>query len=43
VVFDRKAMLRSGDLTKETTGLTLTGMTVGGRKLVGTDGVQIVR
>jgi PKD repeat protein len=43
VVFDRKAMLRSGDLTKETTGLTLTGMTVGGRKLVGTDAVQIVR
>jgi hypothetical protein len=44
VLFDRKAMLRSGDLTKETTGLTLTGMTVGGgRKIVGTDVVQIVR
>jgi hypothetical protein len=44
VLFERKAMLRSGDLTKETTGLTLTGMTVGGgRKIVGTDDVQIVR
>jgi len=43
VLFERKAMLRSGDLTKETTGLTLTGMTVGGRKLVGTDDIQVVR
>jgi hypothetical protein len=43
VLFDRKAMLRSGDLTPETTGLTLTGMTVGGRKVVGTDDVQIVK
>jgi hypothetical protein len=43
VLFDRKAMLRSGDLTRETTGLTLTGMTVGGRKVVGTDVVHIVR
>jgi hypothetical protein len=43
VLFDRKAMLRAGDLTVETTALTLTGMTVGGRKLVGTDEIQIVR
>ena len=43
VLFDRKEMLRSGDLTAETTGLTLTGVTVGGRKLVGTDDIQIVR
>jgi hypothetical protein len=43
VVFDRKEMLRAGDLTPETTGLTLTGMTTGGRKVVGTDAVQVVR
>ena len=43
VLFDRKAMLRAGDLTAETTGLTLTGMSLSGRKIVGTDVVQIVR
>ncbi|HJU69473.1 MAG TPA: PKD domain-containing protein [Gemmatimonadaceae bacterium] len=44
VLFDRKEMLRAGDLTPETTGLTLTGMTVGGtRKIVGTDAIQIVK
>jgi PKD repeat protein len=43
VLFDRKEMLRVGDLTPETTGLTLTGMTVGGRKMVGTDAVHVVR
>jgi PKD repeat protein len=44
VLFDRKEMVRAGDLTPETTGLTLTAMTVGGaRKVVGTDVVQVVR
>ena len=44
VLFDRKEMLRAGDLTAETTALTLTGTTVGGtRKIVGTDVVQIVK
>ena len=44
VLFDRKEMVRAGDLTPETTGLTLTAMTVGGgRKVVGTDAVQVVR
>ena len=37
-------MLRAGDLTAETTALTLTGMTVGGtRTIVGTDAVQVVK
>jgi hypothetical protein len=43
VLFERKAMIRAGDLTKRTKALTLTGLTVGGRKVVGTDAVQIVR
>jgi hypothetical protein len=44
VVFDRKEMLRAGELTPETTGLTVTGLTVGGgRKIVGTDAIQVVR
>ena len=43
VLFDRKALIRAGDLTKRTNALTLTGLTVGGRKVVGTDPVQIVR
>jgi hypothetical protein len=43
VLFDRKAMIRSGDLTRETTALTLTAMTVGGRQVIGTDPVQVVR
>jgi hypothetical protein len=44
VLFDRKEMLRAGDLTAETTALTLTGMTVGGtRQIVGTDAVTIVK
>jgi hypothetical protein len=43
VLFDRKAMIQAGDLTRETTALTLTGLTVSGRKVVGTDPVLIVR
>jgi PKD repeat protein len=44
VLFDRKEMLRAGDLTPETTGLTLTGSTVGGgRKIIGTDAVHVVK
>jgi PKD domain len=44
VLFDRKEMVRAGELTPETSGLTLTALTVGGgRKIVGTDVVQIVR
>ena len=44
VLFDRKEMVRAGELTPETTGLTLTALTVGGaRKIVGTDAVQVVR
>ena len=44
VVFDRKEMIAAGELTPETTGLTLTGTTIGGaRKIVGTDAIQVVR
>ena len=44
VVFDRKEMIRAEELTPETTGFTLTGLTVGGgRKIVGTDAIQVVR
>jgi PKD repeat protein len=43
VLFDRKEMVRAGDLTPETTGLTLTAVTVHGRNIVGTDVVQVVR
>jgi PKD domain len=44
VLFDRKEMVRAGELTPETTALTLTALTVGGgRKVVGTDEVQVVR
>jgi PKD domain-containing protein len=43
VLFDRRAMVRAGDLTRQTKALTLTGLTVDGRKVVGTDAVQIVR
>ena len=44
VLFDRKAMVEAGDLTAETTALTLTGATVGGtRQIVGTDAVKVVK
>ena len=44
VLFDRKEMMRAGDLTAETTALTLTGTTVGGtRQIVGTDAVKVVK
>jgi hypothetical protein len=46
VVFDREDLIRAGGLsrTSGTTGtLTLNGLTVDGRKVVGTDAVQIVR
>jgi PKD repeat protein len=53
LLFDRKRMIRAGDLSKRTTALTLTGytlagpavagQTVAGRKVVGTDPVQVVR
>jgi PKD repeat protein len=43
VMFDRRAMVRIGDITRETTQLTLTGLTLGGQKVVGTDPVKIVR
>jgi PKD repeat protein len=43
VLFDRKAMIRAGDLTRQTTALTLTGLTVSGQKVVGTDPVLVVR
>jgi PKD repeat protein len=42
-VFDRKAMIRAGDLSKTTKALTLTGLTITGQKVVGTDPVQIMR
>jgi PKD repeat protein len=42
-VFNRKAMIRAGDLSKTTKALTLTGLTVTGQKVVGTDPVQIMR
>jgi hypothetical protein len=43
VAFDRKELTLLGELTPETTGLTLTGVTLGGRKFTGTDPVQVVR
>jgi hypothetical protein len=43
VMFNRRAMVRIGDITRETTQLTLTGLTLGGQKVVGTDPVKIVR
>jgi PKD repeat protein len=43
VVFDRDDLIRGGDLSRTTNSLTLNGLTVDGRKVVGTDAVQIVR
>ena len=43
VVFDRKDLMQAGDLNKETTSLTLNGLTIDGRKVVGTDAVQIIQ
>ena len=43
VVFDRDDLIRAGDLSRTTGTLTLNGLTIDGRKVVGTDAVQIVR
>src|SRR5688572_3350793 len=43
VVFDRDDLVKAGDLARSTGTLTLNGLTIDGRKVVGTDEVQIVR
>jgi PKD repeat protein len=43
VVFDRDDLIKAGDLSRTTGSLTLNGLTIDGRKVVGTDEVQIVR
>ncbi|MGQ0712123.1 MAG: PKD domain-containing protein [Gemmatimonadaceae bacterium] len=43
VVFDRNDLIRSGDLTPSTESLTLHGITTDGRKVVGTDAVQVIK
>ena len=43
VVFDRNDLIRAGDLSRATNSLTLNGLTIDGRKVVGTDAVHIVR
>jgi PKD repeat protein len=43
VVFDRDDLIKAGDLARTTGSLTLNGLTIDGRKVVGTDAVQIVR
>ena len=43
VVFDRDDLIRAGDLSRSTGSMTLNGLTIDGRKVVGTDEVQIVR
>lgn len=43
VVFDRDELIKAGNLSRTTGSLTLNGLTIDGRKVVGTDAVQIVR
>jgi hypothetical protein len=43
VVFDRNDLIQGGDLSRTSGSLTLNGLTIDGRKVVGTDAVQIVR
>jgi len=43
VMFDRRKMIETGDLTPQTTALTLRGWASGGKKVVGTDAVQVAR
>jgi len=42
-MFDRRKMIETGDLTPQTTALTLRGWASGGKKVVGTDAVQVAR
>ena len=43
VAFDRKELMMAGELTPETQALTLSGVTLAGRKFTGTDPVLVVR
>jgi PKD repeat protein len=43
VVFDRRDLIRAGDLTRSTESLTLTGLTTDGRKVVGTNHVRVIK
>lgn len=43
VVFNRDDLIKTGELSRTTGSLTLNGLTIDGRKVIGTDEVQIVR